>query len=192
MTTDTERRMLGLMVVAGVALAAACGAEADGSDEARAAPAAAAATAAAPLPDTTGAAMWAHLQGEDYQTEWELWPDKGRLYEGQQPHGARLTTYLNDIAYEALMSDAGTFPPGAVVVKENYTPDGTLAAVTTMFKRPGYNAEHNDWFFTKHLADGSLDRAPNGMELEGRLPGCQGCHIAKADNDYIFTSELSR
>ena len=109
--------------------------------------------------------MWAHLQGEDYQTEWELWPDKGRLYEGQQPHGARLTTYLNDIAYEALMSDAGTFPPGA---------------------------EHNDWFFTKHRADGSLDRAPNGMELEGRLPGCQGCHIAKADNDYIFTSELSR
>jgi hypothetical protein len=25
------------------------------------------------------------------------------------------------------------------------------------------------------------------MALEGRLPGCQGCHIARAGNDYLFS-----
>ena len=65
-------------------------------------------------PDTTGAAMWAHLQDEAYQENWQLWPDKGRLYEGQEPHGMLLTTYLNDTALQALRSRAGTMPPGAV------------------------------------------------------------------------------
>jgi hypothetical protein len=32
----------------------------------------------------------------------------------------------------------------------------------------------------------------NGMKMpmEGRLPGCQNCHLAKRDNDYLYTGEL--
>lgn len=142
-------------------------------------------------PDTTGAAIWAHLQESNYAEDWELWPDKGRQYPGQQPHGAQLTTMMNEVAYQALMSDATEFPDGAIVVKQNFMPDGTLAAVTTMYKVEGYNADHNDWFFTKHLASGELDRTPTGMAMQGRLQGCQTCHMAKADNDYIFTGELN-
>lgn len=142
-------------------------------------------------PDTTGAAIWAHLQESDYQNTWELWPGKDELYEGQEPHGMLLTMYVNDIALEALAAGAASMPDGAIVVKENYTPDGTLAAITTMYKRNGYNPDHADWFFTKHLASGELDTAPDGMPLEGRLPGCQGCHVARADNDYLF-SEVER
>ena len=97
-------------------------------------------------PDTSGAAIWAHIHEANYSTDWELWPEKGRLYRGTQPHGALLTTYLNDIAFEALTSGAASMPAGAVIVKENYMPDSTLAAVTTMLKVPGYNADHNDWF----------------------------------------------
>ena len=52
--------------------------------------------------DTTGAAIWAHLQQSDYQNTWTLWPGKGELYTGQEPHGMLLTTYLNDIALRAL------------------------------------------------------------------------------------------
>ncbi len=141
-------------------------------------------------PDTTGAAIWAHIQETNYSTDWELWPEKGRLYAGTQPHGALLTTYLNDIAFEALTSGAASMPAGAVVVKENYMPDSTLAAVTTMFKVSGYNADHNDWFFTKHLAGGVLDTMPNGMDMEGRLPGCQNCHLGVRANDYLFTGQL--
>ncbi len=46
----------------------------------------AATAAAVSAPDTTGAAIWAHLQGSSYQTTWQLWPEKGRFYTGQQPH----------------------------------------------------------------------------------------------------------
>ena len=193
------RSSFGPSMVRGAALALLLGAAGcyggEGSDESAgeveaAPPAETPVQAAVAAPDTTGAAMWAHLQESGYQESWELWPDKGRLYPGQQPHGAQLTTYMNDIAFSALQSGAAEMPAGAIIVKENYMPDGMLAAVTTMFKTPGYNAEHNDWFFTKHLASGELDQAPNGMALEGRLPGCQGCHIGKADNDYLFTGEL--
>ena len=142
--------------------------------------------------DTTGAAVWAHLQDEDYQANWQLWPDKGTLYTGQEPHGMLLTTYLNDVAYAALTGDATVMPEGAVIVKENYTPDSTLAAVTVMYKASaGYNPDHNDWFFTKHLPDGMLDQSPDGMPLEGRLDGCQNCHTAQKANDYLFTSQLN-
>ena len=147
-------------------------------------------SAAAAQPDTTGSAMWAYIQEVAYRSNWQLWPDKGELYTGQEPHGMLLTTYVNDAALGAVTTQAGSMPDGAIIIKENYMPDSTLAAVTVMYKRSGYNAEHNDWFFTKHLPSGELDQAPNGMPLEGRLPGCQACHGAVRANDYIFTSPL--
>ena len=140
--------------------------------------------------DTTGAAIWAHLQESDYPDTWTLWPGKGELYTGQEPHGMLLTTYLNDVALQALNSGASVMPPGAIIVKENYMPDRTLAAITTMFKVRGYNPDVNDWFFTKHLPSGELDRAPTGMALEGRLPGCTNCHRAMQTNDWVFTGQL--
>ena len=72
--------------------------------------------------DTTGAAIWAHLQQSDYRNTWTLWPGKGELYTGQDPHGILLTTYLNDLALQALNSGASRMPPGAIIVKENYIP----------------------------------------------------------------------
>ena len=140
--------------------------------------------------DTTGAAIWAHLQQSDYQDTWTLWPGKGELYTGAEPHGMLLTTYLNDVALQALNSGASVMPAGAIIVKENYMPDRTLAAITTMFKMRGYNPDVNDWFFTKHLPSGELDRAPTGMALEGRLPGCTNCHRAMQTNDWVFTGQL--
>ncbi len=143
----------------------------------------------AAMPDTTAEAVWAHLEQANYET-WALWPEKGRLYSGGPPHGMLLTTYLNGVALEALNGDATVFPAGTIIVKENYMPDSTLAAVTTMFKVGGYNPDVNDWFFTKHLASGELDRTPGGMAMEGRLPGCTNCHRAMQANDYLFTGQL--
>lgn len=138
-------------------------------------------------PDTTGAAVWAYLKRVNYQKNWQTWPGKGKLYKGQEPHGMLLTTYLNDVAYDALTNKAGRFSPGAIIVKENYMPDSTLAAVTTMYKVAGYNPEAGNWFWVKHLADGSVDM--NGM-AQGRVAMCISCHGAKKDNDYIFTGAL--
>lgn len=138
-------------------------------------------------PDTTGAALWAYLQAVNYQDAWQTWPGKGKFYTGQEPHGMLLTTYLNDLAYDALTNKAGRFPAGAIIVKVNYAPDSTLAAVTTMYKVAGYNPQAADWFWVKHLADGSVDM--NGM-AQGRVAMCIGCHGVKQDNDYIYTGSL--
>jgi Cytochrome P460 len=137
--------------------------------------------------DTTGAAVWSHIQEEEYRDNWDLWPGTEKFYKGNSPHGMLLTTYVNEVAFEALQAGTTRMPNGSVVIKENYMPNHELAAVTVMFKKGGYNPDFSDWFFTKHKPDGSLFAMPNGMAMEGRLPGCQGCHLAKKDADFLFT-----
>lgn len=143
--------------------------------------------AATAAPDTTAAALWSHMEEASYRESWQLWPDKGELYEGGEPHGMLLTTYLNSPAYDAVSGEATALPAGAIVVKENYMPDSTLAAVTVMYKAEGYDAEHNDWFWVKYDPDGSV---ANDGKAAGRVPGCIKCHGGAADNDYIMTATL--
>ena len=135
------------------------------------------------LPDTSAAAVWAYLGLADYRSSWQLWPGKGEFYPGTQPHGVLLTTYLNPVAYEALTAGAPAVPPGSIVVKENYLPDSTLIAVTTMYKVVGYNPGHNDWFFAQQSPSGAV-------EVEGRVEGCINCHMERAGNDYLYTGAL--
>jgi hypothetical protein len=139
---------------------------------------------AATMPDTTAASLWTHLEDVDYANAWAMWPGMDALYEGTQPHGLLLTTYVNDVAMAALDGQTGAMDAGAIVVKENYMPDSTLAAVTVMYKVEGYNPDVADWFFLKRAADGTV-------EASGRVAGCQGCHAQVADNDYLFTGSLS-
>jgi hypothetical protein len=170
-----KHRILGRLTLAALLAAGlACAAEQEEEGEAAMQMAA---------PDTTAAALWAHMEDAGYTENWTLWPGKGALYPGTEPHGMLLTTYLNDLALDALTNGAGVMPAGAIVVKENYMPDSTLAAITVMYKAPGYNPDFNDWFFVKRLADGTV-------EASGRVAGCQGCHAQRADNDYLFTGSL--
>ena len=53
------------------------------------------------LPDTTAASVLAYLDEVDYQESWELWPDLGEKYQGGDPHGMLVTTYLNPAALDA-------------------------------------------------------------------------------------------
>lgn len=139
-------------------------------------------------PDTTATGLWSYLQEVDYREDWALYPGKGELYEGQEPHGMLLTTYVNDRARDAISGTADRLPDGAVVIKENYRPDSTLAAVTVMYKREGYDPEHNNWYWAKYLPDGSVD---NSGKAAGRVPGCIDCHGGMSDNDYIMTGSLN-
>lgn len=140
------------------------------------------------LPDTTGASVWQYLEASDYRDTWSAWPGKGMLYEGQEPHGMLLTTYLNRTAMQGLENKDGVMPYGAVVVKENYLPDTTLAAITVMFKVEDFNPRHNDWFFSKHQPTGEVQRDPDGLiTLEGRVPACESCHAVQSANDYLYT-----
>lgn len=158
--------------------------EADTTPEAGVAPGAGT-TVQAEAPDTTAAAVWAHLQEENYRDNWAMWPGKDRLYAGQEPHGMLLTTYLNPLALDAVTNRAGALPAGSIVVKENFAADSAFAAATVMYKAEGYDPEHNDWFWMKRNADGTV-------EAQGRVQMCIACHSAEGggQNDYIRTGPI--
>jgi hypothetical protein len=143
------------------------------------------------MPATTGASVWEHIRAKDYTVKWAMWPGRDELYEGQEPHGMLLTTYVNDIALAGINDKSGNLAEGSIIVKENYTPDEELAAITVMYKVAGFNTDHHDWFFAKFLPNGTLDAAPDGTAMEGTVAACQACHSTKKDNDYIFTGPVT-
>lgn len=134
-------------------------------------------------PDTVGTRMWAYLESARFR-EWPLWPGRGELHRGTEPHGALLTTRLNPPAHDALIGRAPVMPPGAVIVKENFTSDSVLASITMMYKAPGYAPSHGDWFWMKTDANGAIESA-------GRIRSCIDCHGSRARNDYIQTAALT-
>jgi hypothetical protein len=130
-------------------------------------------------PDTTAEALWAHMQDANYRS-WPLLPGTGELYTGTEPHGMLLTTYVNRIASDALTNGASPLPAGAIIVKENYMPDSTLAAVTAMHKVLGYDTQNGNWYWAKYDANGVAADA-------GRAPMCQQCHAAARQRDFVMT-----
>ncbi|OGP94760.1 MAG: hypothetical protein A2Z19_03490 [Deltaproteobacteria bacterium RBG_16_54_18] len=130
-----------------------------------------------------GAALWDYLKKADYAKKWEMWPGKSALYPGKEPHGALLTTYVNKTALAAIKEKKGMLPDGSIIVKENYTPDKKLAALTVMYKVKGYNPQAGDWFWAKYLPDGKI-------AAEGKVAGCIQCHASVKANDYVATGPL--
>ena len=148
----------------------------------------AAAQQAQTLPEASAEAVLAYLTAADFRNSWDLWPGKGEKYEGTEPHGALLTTYLNPAAAQAAADGAGQMPPGAIVVKDNFMPDGMLGASTAMYKIEGYNPEAGDWWWAKFMPDGTVDM--DGM-AQGRVEMCIACHAKGADNDYLLTGSIA-
>ena len=119
-------------------------------------------------------------------------------YEGTDPHGMMLETFYTTATINGHTGD--------LIVKRNFGPAGVsadavlaepdkhLGAYTVMFPRAaGYNAEDKDWFWIKFLADGSLDKTPNGAQMAGLIAkgmdeGCIACHQGVPD-DMVFTSD---
>lgn len=127
-------------------------------------------------------AVYKYVQILNPYIEWRLWPGKGKLYKGSHPHGAYLTTYINDTASLAI-KQAELMQPGSIIVKENYTPEKKLAAINVMYKVKGYNPSAGDWFWAKYDAGGKVKKA-------GKVQGCIDCHITKKTNDYIMTEDF--
>lgn len=115
---------------------------------------------------------------------WELWPKKGRLYKGTEPHGALLTTFVNDAALFSIKSKKG-MTDGSIIVKENYTADKKFTNLSVMYRIKGYNPEAGDWFWARYTPDGKA-------EASGKAKGCIDCHSKVKDNDFIFTGDVKR
>ena len=164
--------MLSVTLLGAMVLLAGCGGDAESEDM------------SVEAPDANGAAIIEYLGAADYQNAWQHLPGTEPLYTGQDPHGALLSTYFNAIALQAITDKAGSIPVGGMVVKENYMPDGTLAAVTVMYKPAGFeNADANGWFFLKYTADGMI-------AAEGKVQGCTECHGDVSDNDFLFSADV--
>ncbi len=87
------------------------------------------------------------------------------------------------MALDALTNGAARYPAGVIIVMENYAPDSTLSGITVMYRVGGYDPEHDDWWWMKRRADGTV-------EVAGRAAVCIGCHGGGDDADYIMTEEL--
>lgn len=114
-------------------------------------------------------------------------------YEGNQPHGNVLVALESEVTVNGQR--------GEVIVKRNYggpnasiesvsnNPQDYLMATTVMFRRDGFDAENDNWFWAKWMADGSYDTAPNGNALVGKAPGCIACHTAAPGDDMVYLND---
>ena len=115
--------------------------------------------------------------------EWALWPDKGKLFKGVEPHGVYVTVYVNDTALESIKNAKG-MDDNSIVLKENYSADKQLVSVTVMQKVKGYNLEGADWFWVKFSPDLKVTD-------EGKVTMCLSCHTDAKTNDYIYTGKVT-
>ena len=135
--------------------------------------------------------LWGKIQSDNYQKSWMTFPGKGIMYKGTQPHGAFLSTYVNDSAGAALAKKEKELPYGSIIIKENYMPDKKLGAITVMKRIEGYNPCAGDWFWVKFAPDGkpmTMEKDGMTMTLAGKPGGCIGCHTASTGGiKYIMT-----
>jgi hypothetical protein len=135
-------------------------------------------------PGASGEQLYDYITKKAPYTRWQLWPGTTKLYKGTEPHGALLTTYVNDVALKSIRNKQ-KMADGSIIVKENYTPDKKLAALTVMYKMNKYNPDAGDWFWLKSSPEGKI-------EASGKVDGCIACHGKRAQNDYIFTGSQGK
>lgn len=140
------------------------------------------------------AKLWNKIQEAEYRNNWSLFPGKGKLYKGTEPHGMLLTTYVNDTAEEGLKSGVKELAKGSILIKENYMPDKTLAAITVMEKT---GEGKDDWFWAKYNPDGTLatmEMEKDGQKTEvpvagGKKTMCASCHSASTGGVYNIMTQ---
>ncbi|MEW5744927.1 MAG: cytochrome P460 family protein [Nitrospirota bacterium] len=131
------------------------------------------------MPGPNAKALYDYITKTDPYTQWDMWPGKGKLYKGTEPHGVLLTTYVNEPALRSIGKKKG-MANDAIIVKENYKSDKELAALTVMYKVKGYNPSAGNWFWAKYAPDGTV-------QASGKVESCIGCHAKNKAGDYILT-----
>ncbi|MGE5893183.1 MAG: cytochrome P460 family protein [bacterium] len=123
-----------------------------------------------------------YLTKDTPYTSWQLWPDKGKLQPGKEPHGSFLSTYVNPVAYESI-TQKKDMAFGSLIVVENYGPDKKLIDLSVKIKIKGFNPVAGDWHWFHYAPDGKV------MET-GKIGACIECHGKMKENDYIMTAPV--
>lgn len=126
-----------------------------------------------------GATLWKQISKTTPYKDWGQFPDHQGMQDGKAPHGPKHIVYVNKPG----LTKGHPKPDGTIIVKENYTADEKLAALTVMAKVKGYNPEAGDWFWVKYAPDGTVQK-------EGKPKGCISCHSVRAEMDYIMVSDF--
>lgn len=134
--------------------------------------------------------FWDYLtNSKSAYKNWQFFPGTQKLKEGQSPHGAFVTVYVNSIASKNPKDP----PQGSILVKENYGKDKkTLMAITVMYRSKGYDAKNHDWYWVKYLPNGSVARTPKekGSKLiAGKFASCINCHSQSEGNDLVYLND---
>lgn len=124
-----------------------------------------------------GNMLWDRITGSSPYTDWGQFPDHMGMQPGRAPHGAKHMVYVNAKG----LKKGAPKPDGTIIVKENYTADDKLAAITVMYKVKGYNPAGRDWFWVKYAPDGTVQK-------QGKPEGCVNCHMTRLDKDMIMVS----
>jgi hypothetical protein len=111
--------------------------------------------------------------------KWKLFPGTKKMHKGGDPHGTLLTTYVNHVAMDSIKKKT-MFAEGSMIVKENYTADKKMVALTTMYKVKGFNPDAGDWFWISNAPDGKV-------QASGKVTACIDCHAKAKATDYVFT-----
>jgi hypothetical protein len=131
------------------------------------------------LPGDDANQLYDYITKSKHYSSWELWPGKGKLYKGKEPHGALLTTYVNSTASYAIKGKKKKMDDTSIIVTENYTADKRLNALTVMYKIKGYNPSAGNWFWAKYDSQGKVIAS-------GKVDACIGCHGKMKDEDYLY------
>lgn len=136
-------------------------------------------------------AFWNYLtKSKSRYRKWRAFPGSTTdIYEGTSPHGAYLRLFANHKA----RTNPEELPHGSIIVKENYAKDQrTLKAVTVMYRSPGYDPAHKDWYWIKYNPDGSVAKTPpdkGSKPIAGRFQSCIQCHADAGGGDFAFVND---
>lgn len=134
----------------------------------------------AEMPKAEPDELWKYITEISPYKQWGFWPDHQGMQPGRAPHGRFHQVYVND---RILNSTKTPVQYGSIEVKENYSDQKELVAITVMYKVHGYNPDDGDWFWAKYSVDGKADPF-------GKPSGCIGCHGTRANNDFILVHEF--
>lgn len=132
--------------------------------------------------------LWAWLQRHDYR-KWNGADGQAPDFQkGESPHGALVKIYVDKNA----AADLKNLPSGSLIVKENFSPDKKLMAITLMQRSQGYDPEHGDWYYAKYMPDGKIARTPpemKSMPIAGKFSKCIECHAGADGDDHAFIND---
>lgn len=135
--------------------------------------------------EPTATALFESIAVTDSFRQWAQFPDAQGTLDSNLPHGPMSRVYINDVVADALGAMSGTLPNDSIIVKENIgeDPSVTEAALTVMWKVPGFDPDNNDWFWANMSLDGTV-------VAEGAVEGCIACHGRARGNDFVFLQQL--